>query len=525
MTALARLALASSAVLAALALGGPAVAAPPTAPELIERAVEAGTLDFSTGQLYTAYSMFAWERLPQAYRSPAPFDGTLPLLRLRQNLASVTGAARLELAALIGTGPTDPGTSVCELSPLPNTSTLETDHYWIEYNAAEVDGGPDGLDIAFYAQSLETSWVTEVDRFGWPAPPVALANPAPGNKYLVKVQQLSPVLYGYVSNVGTGAGRVGDNPNTPWNDVDADASCMGLNSDYNFFPGSPGRALDATTAHEFNHSIQFGYGALSGPNAPDSAFVEGGATWMEDEVFDYANDNYNYLWPDFHDDMGEHEGSPYSYWVTWRGITERYGASRPNAGENVMQAFWELTSRNTGNSLQALDAVLRTRGTTLPEAYHAYAIAAGFTRTCGGGYALPYCFEEADGYVNGDGTQPGAGPTSPHGGAYYPGDEHVDLLPDNYALHWVVLPRQGVGFKVHFANTSTGGLFRVSTVCDTGSKLVITSFGTVAPGGVVTKSMKSTLGCQEHQAVITNVAQTAANPEASEPQAYRIWAS
>ena len=74
---------------------------------------------------------------------------------------------------------------------------------------------------------------------------------------------------------------------------------MVLNRDYSGFPSTPQASLDSTTAHEFNHSIQFGYGALAGANVPDDVFVEGGATWMEDEVHDAADDNYNYLWPGF----------------------------------------------------------------------------------------------------------------------------------------------------------------------------------------------------------------------------------
>ena len=61
--------------------------------------------------------------------------------------------------------------------------------------------------------------------------------------------------------------------------------------------------------------------------------------------------------------------------------------------------------------------------------------------------------------MNGDGVQTGAGSVEPNGGVYYPEDEHVDSLPDNYSLHWVVLPQQGTGFTVRFQNTSTGGLF------------------------------------------------------------------
>ena len=147
---------------------------------------------------------------------------------------------------------------------------------------------------------------------------------------------------------------MGDNPNTAWNDVDADASCMVLNSDYTRVPRDPLAAIAGTTAHEFNHAIQFGYGALAGANVPDDVFFEGGATWMEDEVFDASNDNCHYLWPAFSDSLGDYDGSPYGYWIMMRGLTERFGTGTPGGGEQVMQDFWESTSQGDGNNLSAL---------------------------------------------------------------------------------------------------------------------------------------------------------------------------
>ena len=245
------------------------------------------------------------------------------------------------------------------------------------------------------------------------------------------------MLYGFVSSQGTYAGPVGDNPNTAWNDEDADASCMGLNQDYSGFPGSPQQALDATTAHEFNHSLQFGYGALSGDNVPDDNFVEGGATWMEDEVFDDANDNYNYLYPEFDDSMGEHdEGDIYAYWLTFRGLTERFGTNGRRLGEQVMQDFWEITSRNEADNLTAMQQALANKGTHaargLPrlrdrgEVHGAVRRAATF---------LPYCFEEAAGYVG-----RGRGDRSPTARSSTVGGSSSGPVEDNYALNWVVLP-------------------------------------------------------------------------------------
>ncbi|HZG49173.1 MAG TPA: hypothetical protein VEY90_06595 [Thermoleophilaceae bacterium] len=114
---------------------------------------------------------------------------------------------------------------------------------------------------------------------------------------------------------------------------------MVLNRDYGGFPSVPQAALDATTAHELNHSIQYGYGALHGSNLPDDVFAEGGATWMEDEVHDAADDNHSYLWPTFSESMGDYDGSPYPYWITFRGLTERYGTGSAFGGEQVMQDF------------------------------------------------------------------------------------------------------------------------------------------------------------------------------------------
>ena len=56
-----------------------------------------------------------------------------------------------------------------------------------------------------------------------------------------------------------------------------------------------------------------------------------------------------------------------------------------------MQDFWELTSQNLSNNQAAMGAALAARGTTLADAFHAYAIAAKFNRVCAGGYAHPHC--------------------------------------------------------------------------------------------------------------------------------------
>jgi hypothetical protein len=472
---------------------------------LIDTARKRGNIDEVTANLYLAYALGDYAKLPQEFQSDVPWDGTLPLLSLHKSLDGMPqGSERTTIERLLK--------GSCSTSSVSMPNDRDSTYFHIEYDTI---GG--GLTIDDYETSLNTSWTTEVTTFGWAAPPVLTGNPPPGNRYHVRIDNLGGGLYGYVSGAGVHAGFVGNNPNTPWNDVDAFASCMVLNRDYAGFPGSSQQALDATTAHEFNHSIQFGYGGLGGSNAPDSAFVEGGATWMEDEVFDGANDNYNYLWPTFSACMGEYPSSPYPYWVTFRGITEPYGTGVAGGGEQIMQDFWEITSQNTGSNLAAMNTALMNASTNLADGYHAYAVAAAFTKTCGGGYASPYCFEEASGYVG------SAGATSVHGTVGSVGGSFNGTLPDNYALNWVSLPTSGGPYSVTVRNNASGGSLRGSVVCDTGSALQVNAIpGLAGPGGSASLTSFNPSGCTEVIAVITNQSQTADNPSVCTSRSYAV---
>src|SRR5687767_5308139 len=55
-------------------------------PQLLDRAVARGRLDRSTADLYLAYAIADHRRLPARFVGDAPWDGTLPLLRLYERL-------------------------------------------------------------------------------------------------------------------------------------------------------------------------------------------------------------------------------------------------------------------------------------------------------------------------------------------------------------------------------------------------------------------------------------------------------
>jgi hypothetical protein len=492
-----------------LLAGAPALArARPPTPELIQRAEDAGRLDRSRADLFRAYAVAAPERLPRAFRSEAPWDGTLTLLEVRRDLPRLREAVRKEIQALLAGAP---GES-CGSESSNQANVHDTPHFHITYSGVDA-----GLTVAHYATSLEQAWQTEVVSFAWAAPPVYTPDPAPGNRYHVRIDNLGAGLYGFVSPVGDHAGFVGNSPATAWNEGDAYASCMVLNRDYSGFPSTPQDSLDSTTAHEFNHSIQFGYGTLIPFGETDEVFVEGSATWMEDEVQDAADDNYNYLWPDFRDSMGEYSHSPYPYWITFRGLTERYGTGVAGGGEQVMQDFWELTSQNAASNQAALATALGARGTMLADAFHAYAVAVKFNRACGGGYVYPYCFEEGPGYVS------VAGPPPMIPSIASVGDSATSSVEDNYALDWVGLPSSTGEYNVTLRNTSAGGRLRGTVACDTGSTLRLSPLPEVAAsGGSSTLVGFDPVGCAARVLVVTNQSQTAANPATSESRSFSV---
>ncbi|MGH2656408.1 MAG: hypothetical protein ACRDIZ_06905 [Actinomycetota bacterium] len=477
-------------------------------PDLLERAVERGRLNRATADLYLARALGDHRTLPDRFVSDVPWDGTLPLLHLRQRVKRMSpGPQRSAISALTGPG-------ICHDSVSPLLNSTESLHFYVEY---QIIAAP--LTIDDYKTSLDASWTKEVTEFGWAAPPIAPV-PAPGNKYYVRIDALASGLYGFVSNVGTHAGLVGDNSNTTgWNEGDAYASCMVLNRDYNAFPSPPQASLDATTAHEFNHSIQFGYGALTGPNAADDVFVEGGATWMEDEVFDDANDNYFYLWPDFTQSMGAYTGDPYGYFVVFRTLTERFGTGTANAGEQVMQDFWEETSKSlTSNQFRALSEGLGNKGTNLPDAFHAAAIAVRLGQACGGVWAYPYCLEENPAYAM------VAGPLQDHGSIATAGGTFPGSIRDDYSINWVALPASGP-YPVTLISTSQEGSLRATVACVTGAGPKIAPFpAVVGAGAATTLPSFDPAGCTGPPvAVITNQSETSANPSVSASRSYELF--
>ena len=475
----------------------------PATPELIERDVRRGAITPAQGALFLSWAFTAPARLPETYVSDTPWSGTLPLLRLRERLPALgdAPAALAARAALRGVTFSCPGTG----GSLPNVRS--TKHFYLQFKASALQA----LSIRQYASALETAWATQIGTFKWAKPPRDPFSTPPGGRYPVRIEDLGSGLYGYV----TGTAFAGDNPSTSWNDRDAVASCMVLNRNFGPFPGTPLDALRATTAHEFNHSIQFGYGALTGFGKVTDVMVEGIATWMEDEVFDSSDDSYNYLWPEFTLPMGRYRQSPYPYWVVFRAMTERFGSGRRNGGEAIMQVFWEQVSKGSSTNLAALAKGFKAKRSKLGDAYHNASIALRFLVDCSA-TARRFCLEEGPSYSAATG-----GGTSDHANLSAAPDSLSRSIPNDFALNWIGLPT-AAGIDLTVTHDGGKGTLRVSIACGTGGAVSVTTAGTATRSADAALAGADLSACDEASAVISNVKLTDPTPRSITRTDYTI---
>lgn len=506
---------------------------------LLLRAEATGELDTPTTDLYLALALTNDPRLPPAYVGQGTWRGTLALLRIRRHLSTATTPPGLvrsgtatsqamytEIASILST-------DQCDNKSENLTSVLDTDHFHIEYSPALVSNG---LTISDFAKWLEIAWNTEIGTFGWAAPPIK--SNAPSHKYPVRVSPLSGGLLGVTTDVGTYAGFIGDNPNTPWNDVGAEASCMVINSTIGLYRNAS-NILAATAAHEFAHSVQFGMNSFPTQNGEDM-FVESTAVLTEDEVVDGSNDGISYLWPDLKTCMALFTSNsttdffPYEYWIVFRAMTERYGHAVAGGIEQWIQDVFETASIQGNWTLDTFNTAFARRGTTLGQAFHEAAISMKFDKQCSATYRQPYCFIEGASYAAATANGQTINPAIAYDAVLTtPASIAAGSIADNYTAAWILLPGVAASLHVTVENISSGGEFRSSLACDTGETMVIVPL-TVAnpnnsqssrvslPGQAQSGAFPVGSSCKQLALVITNQAQTAAAPISCPLESFRV---
>lgn len=479
-------------------------------PELIEVDYKAGKITADQRLLYLLYAVYDYDALPRPYQSEVAWYGTQTVLELKQkyeemdrNSMRPVGFLAAEFKRLLAPQAID---ALCDVADGPNT--VNTTNFRVSYGTI---GG--GLSISNYTNALETAYSVLVSSYGWPKPPYKSNNSF--GLYPVQISSLGGGLYGYVTvtSSATYTGIIGDNPNTSAIETQAAASCMVLNSNYSGFPGGALFSLQVTTAHEFTHSIQFGVG----DPAPDEdlMWLESTAAYAEDEVYDNANDNYQYLYPDFNSCLGQYTGNEYSNWLFFRYVAEASGgANKAGGGEDVIQGLFQNVAQGQ-SAMNALNNVLSPRCSSLADIFHSYAIASKFMKTCPTG--APYCFEEGSAYISAKGGLPGL-----HGSITGVGGSFNGSVKDHYGLNWVGLPTSGT-YSISLQNTG-GGQLRASIVAETASGLTVTHMPAIVGMGNSTTlpAYQVPAGATKVVAVITNQSQPSADPITCTSHSYTL---
>ena len=211
-----------------------------------------------------------------------------------------------------------------------------------------VDSDRDGIPnyVEYVITTMKYVYAYEVGRMGYRQPLYDTQTAGryrgnPNGKYDIYLAELGSLgLYGYCAPEGSVSAR------------QLAGYCV---LDNNYSPSQYGSSnflnpLRVTAAHEFFHDIQFGYDVDEDP-----WFMEGTATWIEDEVFGRINDNYQYLayspirYPRSAVDYtsGLHA---YGAWIFFRFASEYFH------DRDVVRDFWDAADAKRGSqySLQAI---------------------------------------------------------------------------------------------------------------------------------------------------------------------------
>jgi hypothetical protein len=334
---------------------------------------------------------------PNAGGGPSPTDSSPPTAAPSQAEPSPTSSASKQpdlTERLNGQNLPDldfgaPGRSPADgsrpdLSGSPRT--LDTEHFRIHYSDSGQDAVPAQDDdgnghpdyVEHVARALEYSWAAEVDHFGWAPPPPdeGLGGDDRFDVYLADIFDEGNA--GYVEG-DFDVGFFGDNPLTSVVETRASSSYMALDNDYDGYNDSPVAGVSlldymrSTAAHEFSHSIQYGYDG----DEPHDWLWEATATWIQDEVFDLVNDGNEALPAVFKspdscqlayggENRVEDSDHWYGMWIFLRYVSENYGHA-------AIREVWEATVDLDG--YDAWDQALAGYDTDLESVFQDFAVA------------------------------------------------------------------------------------------------------------------------------------------------------
>ncbi|WP_338814653.1 MXAN_6640 family putative metalloprotease [Bernardetia sp. Wsw4-3y2] len=250
--------------------------------------------------------------------------------------------------------------------------------------------------VEFMASEFESVYKKEIEELGYVAPPSDGDEGGGNGFYDIYIQNLQQGYYGAVNYDQ----KVGDNPNSSVVETEAATSWMEVRNNYDGF-GLQNDALKVTAAHEFFHAIQYGY---NGSDSPSYFAFEGSASWMEEEIYPRIDDNFQYLdgvfdAPDVainYNEKDENDPDYFDLRINWYGSWIYFQYIGENYGKEVIRTFWE--NLRSQSELEALNAALITKGTTLKTACEDYFIANIVLSASS--VSQPFTYKRAADYIN-----------------------------------------------------------------------------------------------------------------------------
>src|SRR5215217_2988146 len=374
----------------------------------------------------------------------------------------------------------DDGTGIgAWTAPAADERSMCTAHFCVHWVTTTPDAPPtedadaDGVFdyIEFMAETFEQAYATEVGSLGWIAP---LPDGGRGGSNLVDV---------YVSDIGDDAYGFA----VPDSGARSTSSYLVLDNDYSTdqFPDYDDYVVpvEATAAHEFNHTLQFVY-----DNLQDDWFMESTATWAEEKVFDDANDYRFYLgtWATqpkvpISDSAPKMYGS--AIWNHW--LDGRYGAQ-------VVRRAW---AKSQANSVAG--------GGFAPGAYNR-----AIQDSCGPGFAFE--FEDftasvAEWGASNSGIREGSSfpPMVTRAGTLQVGSPKADTLDHTaFALYDVPTPASGTLYLTGGLEPETAG--SIALVGRTPAGTMTKMLGILDADGRVTVALTDAGQYNRITAVVTN---------------------
>ncbi len=281
--------------------------------------------------------LFEREALPESLRSVPLKSGTPFLLHVIRNERFLSQERRRVLRQKLAR------------PSLPNSYDTPDGHFKIHYNASVTDT----YYVRRCGEFFERAWYVEVESLGF-SPPVCDGGLGGDDRFDVYIVNLGAGVYGITYPDGS--------------TTEPTSAYINVNTSYDGFPpnddpeGSSWGAFKVTCAHEFFHAIQFAYDP-----GEEVWMLEVASVWMEDVVFDYVNDYYNYLRYFFgapYSSLMEYSMHMYGSCVWFHYLSQRFGAGIVN------RIFDEMVHLD---GLSAISAALDSLGADLAQEFLTFA--------------------------------------------------------------------------------------------------------------------------------------------------------